>query len=304
MIINKDKLLFRSTPIDAATAITCIIGDSVGHSVTPFLYGEVFERLKLNIAYFCVAVEADKLKTALDGLLAMNIKAAYITMPYKRLVLPMLDELDPMAEMMGAVNMIVNMGGYFKGYNVDICGFEHSLNKVDLTNKKALLMGAGGVGTACAYGLARLGVEMTIIDIDKASAEALAKAIEAQYSIPVRWEIASDETLCREIKEAGIFINATDVGYGEKADQTPVPRELLRNDLIVYDVVNAAETPLIRDAKSVGAVTINGNDFVAYNTKLFVEALTGKEWSDEVTEISREAGEKALRYMDYLKSLK
>lgn len=296
MEYKMENLYCRQNPINAETTLTGIIGADTGHSVTPILYDDVFAQLGLNIVYLCMNVQPDGLEDALKGLLALGVRAAYITMPYKRSVLPLLHDVDPLARAMGSVNLIVNQNNRFKGYNVDIHGFMHPLQSLNIAGEKTLLLGAGGVGTACAFGLAKLGTRITILDIHPERAKILADKLYDQQYTAVGWDAFSEETLCQEMANANILVNATDVGYGEKEGQSPVPAQLLRHDMIVYDIVNAYQTPLTQDARAVGAYTLDGNDMVAYSTKLFIEALTGTQQPDTIVNIARKAGEKAQLY--------
>ena len=287
---------FRSSPINGETTLTGILGGDTSHSVTPFLYSEIFERLGLNTVYLCFNTTPENLANAVNSIRGFSIKAMYITMPYKQKVIPLLDEVDPMANAMGAVNLVVNNGGILKGYNIDMLAFMGPLKKTPLKGEKVVLLGSGGAGSACAFGLAQAGAELTILSRTEESAASLAQRVTDYFGTKAVGISNSEDRLRNELADAFMVVNSTDIGYGSKEGQTPVPAEFLRKDLIVYDVVNASNTPITRDARACGAKVFDGMDFLAYGTKEFVQALTGKETSQAVVDLALEVGQKVLEY--------
>lgn len=287
---------YRHRAIDNETTLTGIIGGDTRHSLTPYLYSELFDRLGLNMVYLCFNTDPDHLKDAVNSIRGFGVKAMYITMPYKCAVIPLLDEVDPLAAGMGAVNLIVNQDGRLKGLNVDMLAFMGPLKNTQLKGEKVVLLGSGGAGSACAFGLAQAGAELTILSQTGGSAASLAQRVTDYFGIRALGVCNSEERLRNELTDAFMVVNATDIGYGMKEGKTPVPAELLRADLIVYDVVNASNTPITRDARACGAKVFDGMDFLAYGTKEFVQALTGKDTSPAVVDLALEVGHKVLEY--------
>lgn len=287
-------LSYRQRPLSSQTGFTCQIGGENNHSITPLIYSEVFEKTGLDMVYLSLSIPPAQLEDTVRGLKAMGLKAFFVTMPHKRAIMPLLDEIDPAAKAIGAVNLVIREDGRLKGYNGDVTGFMYPLKQWDLHGKKIVFLGSGGAGAACSYGLAQAGGELTILSRRQEHAAALAENLQVHFGKRYPSAALNEQTLERELKDAWMLVNATNVGYGEKSDQTPVPARLLRPDLLVYDIVNAPRTPLIRDAQAAGCRTWDGNDMLAYLSKLFLEALTGAEQPEEVAEISRQAGRKAL----------
>ena len=289
-----NDICFRQNPIDAYTMFTCQIGGENNHSVTPLIYSEVFEKAGLNIIYMSLSILPEHLEDAIKGMRAMRLKAFYITMPHKKTVMQYLDEIDPDAAAIGAVNLVINENGKLKGYNGDVTGFMYPLKDMELKNRKVLFLGSGGAGAACSFGLAQAGADLVILSRNADHAKALADNLTKSTGRAYKSAAMTEENIEAEIKDAYMVVNSTNVGYGDMADLTPVPERLLRKDLIVYDIVNTPATPLIQAAQRTGCLTFDGNDMLAFLSKVFIEALTGEKQSDEIVKISREAGIKAL----------
>ena len=135
--------------INGATRLICLFGDPVAHSKSPHLHNRAFERACLNYAYMAFRVPGEDMKQATDAIRLLNMRGCNLTMPNKIAVIPFLDKLDPIAEMVGAVNTIVNEDGVLTGYSTDGYGFMKSFEEhgVDAKGKKMVLMGMGGAGT-------------------------------------------------------------------------------------------------------------------------------------------------------------
>jgi len=290
MQIKPDDLCFRQQPFDYNTAMTCIVGGEDTHSLTPRIYSEVFAKLDLNIVYLNLRILQERLEDTVRGLKAIGVRAYFVTMPHKRSVMQFLDEIDPVAEAIGAVNLVVNDCGRLVGRNSDVAGFMHPLGDIDLAGKKVLFLGSGGGGSACAYGLTKANCELTILSRNEDHAAALANNLRKHFGKDFRSYALNEDNLRREISDAFLLVNTTSLGYGMNADKTPVPASLLRKDLVVFDIVNAYNTPLIRDSKAAGCLTFNGNDMLAFQTKILIEALTGEEQPASVVEICKNAG--------------
>jgi shikimate dehydrogenase len=178
-----------------------------------------------------------------------------VTIPHKESVLPLLDDLDPNARRIGAINTIVNRNGKLTGYNTDcmaaVMGLECSLKETDeiLNNKKVSIIGAGGAARAIAFGLKEKGCDITIFNRTIERAEKLSHDVKCKFeSFEEIHQIDSD-----------ILINTTSIGMFPNVDQTPVSKDILKEGMIVFDAVyNPIETRLLREANENGCHTVNG----------------------------------------------
>ena len=127
-----------------------IIGDPIGHSMSPIMHNAAFEKVGIDYLYLPFKVKREELGKAIDGMRALNIRGFNVTIPHKVDVMQFLDELDPLAEKIGAVNTIVNDDGFLKGYNTDAAGFLQALLErgIEPRGKNVVIMGAGGAARA------------------------------------------------------------------------------------------------------------------------------------------------------------
>jgi shikimate dehydrogenase len=197
-----------------------------------------------------------------------------VTFPYKEAILPLLDAIDPDAAPIGAVNTVVVRDGKLIGHNTDTTGFARAIT-ADIADPKAgpvVLVGAGGVGRAAGFALARLGVpELRILDQDAGKAAGLARDLAA---IPgARAAHATD--LATALAGAAGVVNATPVGMLPNRG-TPVPPALLRPDLWVADVVYyPLITPLLTAARAIGARTVTGRALTIHQAADAFALFTG-----------------------------
>ena len=293
MIFNKmNRQISQQYLINEKTTFTGVIGKNINHGAASDLCNELFKQIGLNAVCLSLNVAENQLGALLQGLLAMNIKAAYVSTPYKHSIFHLLDEFDSLAAETGIVNLIVNLGTHFKGYNIDACSIIDIFSQFNIAGKHVLILGAKNAGTACAFSLARLYADITVLDVDNDLLESLGNKLRTFERSGIYWDLISRERVYRETLQADIVINATDVGYGKKANLSPIPAEFLRPNTIVFDAVNTTQTPLLRDAYRVGAHTLNRMDIIAHNAKLLVDILTGTKHSSSLFDLARDIGER------------
>ena len=140
--------------------LTGLLGSPVSHSISPLMHNEAFRLMGLNYAYLCFDVGAEDLKTAVDGLRVLNVRGFNCTMPDKNRMCEIADRLSPAAQIIGAVNTVVNDQGVLTGYNTDGIGYMKSVKAAGfhIIGKKMTLLGAGGAATAIASQAALDGV--------------------------------------------------------------------------------------------------------------------------------------------------
>jgi len=237
-----------------------IIGKPLGHSWSGEYFGEKFREEGIDAEYrlYECNSEAD-LKSTLSRLDGCNI-----TIPYKEAVMPLLDEIDPVAAEIGAVNVVkkvqnaeCTMHNELKGYNTDWIGFIQSLRSLlndnhnhndNHNDNRAMIFGTGGVAKAVAYGLMRLGITYNFV-----SRNAECRMHNAQC--------LNYETLTKEIIEQHkILINCTPLGmWPEVKDCVDIPYEGITAAHLLYDCVyNPEETEFLRRGRERGARTKNG----------------------------------------------
>jgi shikimate dehydrogenase len=270
--------MITSNDITGRTTICGLIGDPVGHSLSPHLHNAAFRSLSMDYVYVPFEVKKKDLKKAVDGIRSLNIRGVNVTMPHKEEVMRFIDELDPDAEKIGAVNTLVNNGGIVRGYNTDAEGYLNSLleRNIDPQGKNVIMFGSGGAAKAIAFILMRRGALLTIVNRTKSRAQCISndllKAIGRKPEILDLMDIA----LARRIRFADIVINATNVGMNPNLHNSLIDISLLRKNMVVSDIVYVpAETRLLRDAQKAGAVTVSGIDMLVWQAALAFEKWTG-----------------------------
>jgi len=266
--------------ISGRTRLCAVIGDPIEHSLSPCIHNAAFRHLGLDYVYVAFRVRIDELGEAISGMRALGIRGLNVTMPHKIRVIDYLDRLDENARNVGAVNTILNEDGILIGYDTDGVGALNSIRTVteDLEGKKLVVLGAGGASRAISFTLASEVGELVILNRTVSRARELAERINRATERCVRWGELSRQTLKRELEDADILINATSVGMHPNSNETPVDKELLRADLTVFDLVyNPLETRLLREARNVGAKTIDGLTMLVHQGAVSFKIWTGIE---------------------------
>jgi shikimate dehydrogenase len=269
------------TPFEkAGTRVYGIIGDPVGHSVSPAMHTAAFKRLGLDCQYVPFRVEREKLRAAVEGLKALNVSGFNVTIPHKVAIMRYLDELDTLAENLGAVNCVVNQGGYLKGYNTDAGGFLRALVAAGFnpTKKSVAILGSGGAGRAIAFILADKGADLVIFNRHVEAAYEIAEGLSGKFRREIRALKLSPTNLKAGLDRVDLLINATSLGMVPAAGVSPVPAGLMRKDLAVFDLVyNPLRTRLLEDASRKGAKAIGGLEMLVHQGAVAFELWTGQK---------------------------
>jgi shikimate dehydrogenase len=248
--------------INAQTQFCGVIGNPVGHSLSPAIHNAAFHKLGLNFVYLAWHVEA--IGEAIKGLRALgNFRGASVTIPHKVAAMPFLDHVETTAQKIGAINTIVAEKGELTGYNTDATGALRALREggVEIKGRRIVVLGSGGAARAIAVALAaEPGTEkLTLLGIEDAERTRLAQDIRSTAAVTVEDSYLDESTLRRVLPAAHILIHCTPVGMSPKAEATCVPASLLHPDLAVMDIVyNPRETRLLKEAGLAGCKTISG----------------------------------------------
>ena len=272
--------------ISGTTGLLALIGSPVGHSGSPAMYNYSFEKLGLDYAYVAFDIKENQVKEALDAMRLFHMKGCNVTMPDKTEAAKHVDELSPAAEIIGAVNTIVNEDGKLKGYITDGEGFVNNLKDhgIDICGKKITVAGGGGAATAIQVQCALDGAsEITIFDMKDAffertleTAEKIRTATSAVVNV---YDIADTAKMTEEIQSSDIFVNATIVGMKPMEDQSVVKDlSAFHENLVVCDAVyNPEETKLLRDAKAAGCTCVGGKGMLLWQGVAAFKLYTGMD---------------------------
>jgi shikimate dehydrogenase len=240
----------------------CVIGDPIGHSLSPLIHNFIFKSLDLDFSYAAVRVSPGDLGRFVEESRRSGRPGFNVTIPHKQAVIPFLDRLDATAERVGAVNTVHRTGRRLTGFNTDVHGCRTALIRSGWKADQGgvVLLGAGGAARAAVEALASFGVRKVLLyEIDAPRAERFISDFRASGDMAVT-ALTSNEDLEKGIQDSALLINATPVGMWPHVDQSPVPSaEWIPPTARVFDMVpNPVETLLLRQAASRGASTISG----------------------------------------------
>lgn len=267
--------------INGNTRVCGLFGYPVEHSFSPAMHNEAFRHLGLNWVYLPFLVHAANLKQAVDSICSLNMAGVNVTVPHKQRVLPFLDELEPAAELIGAVNTIVNNNGKLIGYNTDGRGFVQSLASeanFQPRGKRVILIGAGGAARAVAVQLALAGVTaLEITNRNQEKAAALAGQINQAVATTVNTIPWQGKGLEQSVAGADLVVQATSLGLAPYVDQVPpFPFHVLTPQHLVCDLIyNPGQTRFLREAAAQGSRTMNGLGMLLYQGVLAFQLWTG-----------------------------
>ncbi|WP_028584122.1 shikimate dehydrogenase [Desulfogranum mediterraneum] len=263
--------------INGTTRLYAIVGNPVGHSLSPAMHNAAFAHLGINAAY--VPIQAEDIKATVDGLRQLGFCGASITVPFKEGVMRWVDELDHTAIQIGAVNTLAFHRGsdqtiHCHGYNTDWVGSNRALaDHLTLSGSSALILGAGGAAKAVAFGLVNAGVEVFIANRTHHRARQLAN------------ELGCNAVALEDIGrlQCEILINTTSVGMAPHDQECPIREALLPGFRVVMDIVYAPlETRLLRAARACGCTVIDGLAMLHYQGAAQFKIWTGQEPPAEV----------------------
>jgi len=263
--------------INGKTKSLAIIGNPLGHSLSPVMHNIFFKSMGLNYVYIPLKVEKEELKKAIAGLWALGFLGANITIPHKEGVIPCLAGVSPEAKLIGAVNTLVRKDNGFWGENTDGKGFLEALlveKDWQPQGKKIVILGAGGSSKAVAISLALAGArEVSIINRTLSKAKTITRTIGEQIGIAARTYMWDNPGLSKVISTGDIVINTTPLGMEPNIHEMPPikPQWLSPGQLVVDLIYNPLETLLIREAKAHGCEVSNGLGMLIY------QGVMGKE---------------------------
>lgn len=266
--------------INAQTRFCGVIGNPVEHSLSPAIHNAAFQKLELNFVYLAWRVE--HIADAIRGLRALgNFRGASVTIPHKVAAVPLLDEVEPTARHIGAINTIVSDGGKMSGYNTDATGALRALREggARLSGQRVVMLGSGGAARAIAFALATEGAveRLDLLGIDDNERKALAGDLASKTAMAVQNTRLNEDSLKKVLPESSVLIHCTPIGMSPKVQDSCVPSSLLHPGLTVMDIVyNPRETRLLKEAAAAGCRTIPGLEMFLHQAAAQFELWTNR----------------------------
>ncbi|MGI9543624.1 MAG: shikimate dehydrogenase [Cyclobacteriaceae bacterium] len=250
-------------------------GFPVWDNPTEAMVEAAFAHHGMKFRYVTTDVPAEKLKEAFEGVKAMGYKGFNCTIPHKVSIIQHLDGLGESAELMQAVNCVVERDGKYIGENTDGKGFlESLLSVVDPDGKKVVIFGAGGAARAVSVELALSGTEsITIVNRSQKRGEGL---IDLLNKTSVRTELVLWQGDYQVPSGTDIVINCTSIGLSPNVVRVPVAVDTLKEGMVVCDlIVNPPNTPFLKEAESQGCTVLDGVGMLVNQGKIGIKFWSG-----------------------------
>ena len=272
--------------IGPKTQFCAIIGNPVGHSLSPAIHNAAFDYLGLDFVY--VACPTEDVKSALAGMRALgNFRGLSVTIPHKLEAMKYVDEVADVDRSIGSINTVIHEGNKLYGLGTDGPGALKALRDsgVELDGKNILILGAGGGARAITFNLARNTKlkSMTLLDISETLLSGLTADLKKGTDAKIQSEMMNDNSLGKAMETADVIIHCTNVGMHPKEDNALVPPELFRSGQAIFDIVyTPLETKLLKNAMSRGVKTVSGVEMFVNQAVLQFKQFTGQDAPYEV----------------------
>jgi shikimate dehydrogenase len=261
--------------ISGRTRLLALIGHPVGHSLSPAMHNASFVADDLDYVYVCLDIEPAELPTAVRGLKALRLRGFNVTMPHKRAMIPLVDELDEEARVSGAVNTVVVEASGLRGFNTDGGGMVMACQEagIELAGKSILLLGAGGTAAAIAVAFGKAGIGE--LHIANRNVERAARLWDKLHGTGIKGLAIRP---LNALPDAEIVINTTPLGMNEW-DPMPVPPDYVQQGRVFCDAVYrpGTNTPLVRLARERNVPVVAGDRMLLYQGVLAQKLWTGRE---------------------------
>jgi shikimate dehydrogenase len=269
----------KDNMITPGTRLCAVIGNPIGHSMSPAIHNAALDLLNLDYVY--VASRVEDVKAVLTGMRALdNFRGLSVTIPHKIEIIKYIDEINDLDRSIGSINTVINENGTLIGIGTDGPGALKALVDagVELKGKCVAMIGAGGVARAIAFTLIqKAGVrKISLLDIDEQMLQGLDLDLKSGTSAEIESFVSNAASMAKVMEYADVIVNCTPIGMHPHEGVSVIPAELLRDGQAVFDVVyNPIETKLLRDAKSRGLIAVSGIEMFINQAALQFEYFTG-----------------------------
>ncbi|MBJ7298421.1 MAG: shikimate dehydrogenase [Nostocales cyanobacterium LE14-WE4] len=251
--------------ITGKTQLLGVIGHPVSHSLSPLMHNAALAKLGLDYVYLPFPVAPENLERAIAGFASIGVVGFSITIPHKQAILPLLSEISPIAQAIGAVNTVTRQGDKWVGTNTDVAGFIAPLQTTyhqDWSQKKAVILGNGGAARAVVAGCIQLGLaEIHVVGRNLQKLQAFTQSWE-NSPFADKFQVHEWQELPNLLHQANLLVNTTPMGMYPHVDESPLSSQemgYLPGDAIVYDLIYIPKpTKFLHLAEKQGAIMIDG----------------------------------------------
>jgi 3-dehydroquinate dehydratase/shikimate dehydrogenase len=256
---------YRSEKIDASARIFAVIGNPLGHTLSPAVHNAAYRSLNLN--YVCVPFEIDSPEEVLAHHKDINLAGMAVTSPFKEKVIPYLDGLDEEASTTGAVNTVILRDKKLFGYNTDHRAFLDECKEAASLSGKIVILGDGGAAAAACFAFQREEVDFEIFSRNENKGRILAERFQTHWR-PLR-EINN--------MDYDLLVNCTTVGMAPLIQDSPIKEEWLKGRVVFDLIYHPPETKLMKMAKERGMDVIGGAGMLLRQAAEQFRLLTGQD---------------------------
>lgn len=250
--------------ITGTTKILGVIGHPVEHSLSPLMHNAAITQLGLDYAYLPFPIKPEDLQAAINGFAAMGVVGFSVTIPHKQAIMPLLAEISPLAQAVGAVNTVCRQDNKWIGTNTDVEGFISPLqsSRQDWSQTVAVILGNGGAARAVVAGCTQLGC--AAIHVVGRNADKLQEFCQSWDNS--RLQVHTWDKLPQLIPQANLLVNTTPIGMYPQIDVSPLSLEEMINlpaPAIAYDLIYTPNpTKFLQQAQQQGATAIDGSEML------------------------------------------
>ena len=266
------KQIYHYDSITPATSVFAVLGDPIGHSLSPVLHNAAMQQIGFNGVYIPIRVTPEDLPRMLDDFQWLDVKGYSVTIPHKEAVLARYPKSEEIVQQIGAANTLFKTDTGWQTDNTDFSAALDSLHLAlgegdTLDGKRILMLGAGGVARAIGLGVTRRGGVLTIASRTAERAQALATSLQCRH---ITWENRGSEF-------ADILINCTPVGMSPHINESPFQSNWMRDEMIVFDTIyNPENTLLLKEAREHRCRTVSGIEMFVRQAAAQFTRFTGQ----------------------------
>jgi shikimate dehydrogenase len=280
----------RDQTVSGTTRLVGLLGNPLGHSLSPLIHNHVYATLGIKLAYVPLEVSTSQLHTVLHALRACRFAGANVTIPYKQAAVPYCDVLSPLSALTGTVNTLYFRDNTLHGTTTDWEGLRCALSALDIDakNKAIVILGNGGTGRTFAFALAsqKIPGSLTIVGRDARKVEYLASEVSQTTGFPVGGVLFSSEKLDAVMNECTLCINCTPVGMHPRIGESPINGRFLHAGMVVFDTVyNPGKTALCNLAEKAGCRWSGGLSMLVYQALASIRYFTGREVTEDAVDM-------------------
>lgn len=266
-----------------------LIGYPIQHSLSPWIHKQFMQQTEMTGTYQLYEAEQNQLAEQLSQMKAERINGFNVTVPYKQMIIPYLDELDVHAEQIGAVNTVVQRDNRWIGYNTDGLGYITALKtkypELFSRDKRVLLLGAGGASRGIFYALCQEPFEA--INIANRTLDRADELLILNHSNQIKVTTCTYEDAEKSLSQYDLIIQTTSVGMKPNVNAQVISMNNVKRGVVVSDIVyQPFLTSLLDDAKQQGARIHHGHEMLLYQAKLAFQLWSGKQVNAEKIEVA------------------